>query len=386
MKIRRSREGDEEQTLQFLNSVFPNWGDDHKFRWKFKEVEGALGRKAIAWVVEDAGKIVGHLAFIPMDLRVGNQVLPVCQLVDGAVSPLYRGRGIYTSLVREVRLDAERNGNAATFSMPRVIGSAYRGFRTICSIARMFKILSLKNAVNTVQLHPAAEEIFTIRNESLTTEFYSIPKRQAIFALMDLFRVALGSIISCCLRPASLGKPVHESKVIEVNALGTKLEASWTKLSSNYKSAFERNGKYLKWRYSRPKVEYEAYFVERSSDVAGYVIIGVEELNMGIGKIALGGLKIGYIMDLVAERDLMIPLLLRAEEELKKRKVCLVNCWTIEDTPLFKTLRSMRYNQIPKELAKVTVVANVNASQLESAISSENAKAMLISLGDTDHV
>ena len=120
--------------------------------------------------------------------------------------------------------------------------------------------------------------------------------------------------------------------------------------------------------------------------MAGYVIIGVEELNMGIGKITLGGLKIGYIMDLVAARDLMIPLLLRAEEELKKRKVCLVNCWTIEDTPLFKTLRSMRYNQIPKELAKVTVVANVHTSQLESAISSENAKAMLISLGDTDHV
>jgi predicted N-acetyltransferase YhbS len=390
VKIRRSREGDEEQTLQFLNSVFPNWGDDRKLRWKFKEVEGALGRKAIAWVVEDAGKIVGHLAFIPRDLRVGNQVLPVCQLVDGALSPLYRGRGVYTSLVREVLLDAERNGNAATFGFAN--RPAYRnyarhgGFRTICSIAKMFKLLSLKNAVSSVRLRLTAGRLATAGNDSLPNDLRSIPKQRAILTMLDLLGVLTRVLFSSCSRSASGVKALIESRTIETNDLGTKLDLSWTRLPSDYRFAFERNSKYLKRQYSQPEVKYKAYVIEKSGYVAGYVIIARKEKSISIGRIRLDGLKIGYIMDLVAEKGLIIPLLLRAEQELKKQKVCLVNCWTNEDTLWFNVLQNMRYYQIPKELGKVIVVAQVHASSLETVISSENRKDIQISLGDTDHV
>jgi predicted N-acetyltransferase YhbS len=390
VKIRRFREGDEERTLHFLNSVFPNWGDYHKFRWKFKEVEGALGRKAIAWVVESADEIVGHLAFIPMELRVRNQVFPVCQLVDGALNPSYRGRGVYTSLVREVLLDAERNGNAATFGFAN--RPAYRnyarhgGFRTICAIAKMLKLLSLKNAVSTVQLRLTVGRLATAGNDSLPNDLRSIPKRRAILTLLDLLGVVARALFSCCSRSASEVKTLNESKDIEIIALGTRLDLSWARLSSDYLFAFERNSKYLEWQYSQPEVNYKACVVERSGYVAGYVIIAWKEKSIDIGRIRLDGLKIGYIMDLVAEKGLMIPLLLRAEQELKKQKVCLVNCWTNEDTLWFNVLQNMRYCQIPKELGKVTVVAQVHDSSLETVISSENRKDMLISLGDTDHV
>jgi predicted N-acetyltransferase YhbS len=390
VKIRRFREGDEEKTLQFLNSVFPNWGDDRKWHWKFEEVEKALERKAIVWVVEDDGEIVGHLAYVPMALRVANQVFPVCQLIDGVMSSMYRGRGVYTSLVREVLLDAERNGNAATFGFAN--RPAYHnyvrhgGFRKLCDVARMFKILSVKNAMSTVRLHPTPGRMPTAKNDSLMRDFYSIPRRQVILTLLDLFRVGLGSTISSCLRPASRVKPVPGVRAVEPNDLGKQLNASWIKFSSDYQFAFERDDKYLKWRYSQPGAEYRAYVAEKSGCVTGYVVIAVEERNMSIGRITLDGLKIGYIMDLVAEKDLVVPLLSIAEEELKKQKVCLANCWTIEDTLLFNTLRSMRYYQIPRELAKVTVVAKIHASHLEGVISSENSKRMLMSLGDTDHV
>jgi nitrogen fixation protein len=325
-----------------------------------------------------------------MGLRVANQVFPVCQLVDGAMSSMYRGRGVYTSLVREILLDAERNGNAATFGFanrPAYHNYArHGGFLKLCDVARMFKILSLKNAMSTVRLHPTTGRMLTVRNDSLTRDLYSIPRRQAILTLLDLFRVVLGSIISCCLRPARRVKPVPGVRAVEPNTLGKQLNASWIKLSNDYQFAFERDDKYLKWRYSQPGAEYRAYVAEKSGYVTGYVVIALEERSMSIGKITLDGLKIGYIMDLVAEKDLIAPLLSIAEEELKKQKVCLANCWTIKATLLFNTLRSMRYYQIPRELAKVTMVAKVHASHLKSLISSENSNRMLMSLCDTDHV
>lgn len=389
--IRRLCEDDKERALQFLKSVFGGWQNIQQWDWKFKEVENRLGREASNWVVEDAGKIVGHLAFVPMELRVGSNILPVCQLVDGALSREYRHSGVYTNLVQQVLLDAKEKGNLAAFGFANRpsyrVYARLRGFQTICEITKMFKILSLRNALQTLRISLSIGELKKNGNNSVVKGLFLILRRKAISTSIDLIRNTIASAITCILgskhysvtRVPTIGR-------VETSTLEERFCALWPKLSKNFAIAFERDAKYLRWRYINPAASYRIYAAERSGCLVGYVITASEEKRVDIGKVRFSGLKVGFIVDLVAEDDVMIPLLLRAEEELRKQKVCFVNCWTTENSFSHHTLQRIRYYKVPKEIGKITLVASINSPHLQTTVSSAQAKNVLITLGDSDLV
>lgn len=389
--IRRLRREDEEKVLQFLKTVFGGWRSIRQWDWKFKELENGPGREASNWVVEDTGKIVGHLAFIPMELRVGSKTLSVCQLVDGALSQKYRHSGVYTNLVRQVLLDAKEKGNLAAFGFANRpscrIYASLRDFQTVCEITKMFKISSLRNAIKTLRVSLSTGELRNDGSDSVVRDLFLVLRRKAILTSIDLARNAIASAITCVLgsRPNAVTWAPTVSSV-EASVLGEKFPASWIKLSKNFTIAFERNAKYLRWRYINPTASYRIYAAEKSGCLAGYVITASEERSVDLGKFRFSGLKVGFIVDLVAENEVIIPLLLRAEEELGKQKVCLVNCWTTENSFSHHIFRKMRYYKVPKEIGKIKLVANVNSPDLQTTISSAQAKDMLITLGDSDLV
>ena len=389
--IRRLREDDEGRTLQFLKSIFGGWRNVRQWDWKFKEIEKRLGREASNWVVEDNGKIVGHLAFIPMELRVGSNIFPVCQLVDGALSPKYRHSGVYTKLVQRVLLDAKKKGNLAAFGFANRpsyrIYASLRDFQTICEITKMFKILSLRNAMKTLRVSLSIGELKNNGNDSIVRDLFLILRKKAILTLIELIRNTTASAITCALgsKPYAVTQAPTMSGV-EASVLGEKFPASWLELSKNFMIAFERNSKYLKWRYINPAASYKIYAAERSGRLVGYVITTFEEKSMEIGGARLSGLKVGYIVDLVAENEVIIPLLLRAEEELRKQQVCFVNCWTTENSFSHDIFRKMRYYKVPKEIGKITLVVNFNSPHLQTTISLAQSKDILITLGDSDLV
>jgi predicted N-acetyltransferase YhbS len=389
--IRKLDENDKKRTFRFLKSVFGGWRALCQWDWKFEEVEEHLGRKAANWVVEDAGKIVGHLAFVPMELRVGDSILPACQLVDGALDKKYRHSGVYTNLVRQVLLDAKEKGNLAAFGFAnrpsyRVYASL-RDFQTICEITKMFKILSLRNALLTLRISLSIGELKKNGNDSVVKDLFLILGRKAISTSIDLVRNTIASAITCILgskrysvtRVPTIGR-------VETSALEERFRTLWPKLSKNFAITFERDAKYLRWRYINPAASYRIYAAERSGCLAGYVITASEEVSVNIGKARFSGLKVGFIVDLVAEDDVMIPLLLRAEEELRKQKVCFVNCWTTENSFSHHTLQRTRYYKVPKEIGKITLVASINSPHLQTTLSSTQAKDVLITLGDSDLV
>lgn len=388
--VRRFREGDEDNVLHFLKSVFGGWRSRRQWSWKFREAEEAQHRKAIIWIMEYQDKIIGHLAAIPMELRVGSEVFPVCQLVDGALSPEYRHKGLYKNLFQEVLEDAVKSGYAVTFGFPNRF--FYRlcerqgGFQNICQVAKMFKVLSIKNAISTLQISLLTGNFVDSGGDSMFRDFLLTQRWKALSVLLDLFRKAVASTVSSYLGSKQKTDKISESKPIETKALGTEFDRSWGKLSREYRFSFERDRKYLNWRYSNPEAHYQAYVVTRGGHVAGYVVIACEEGGLSLGKLKVGGLKIGYIVDLVAEKDLKLQLLSIAEEELKKNKVCLENCWTTEGSVFFRMLRAQQYYQLPDELYKVVFVANLHASHLRDSISPEYSEDILLSLGDSDLV
>jgi predicted N-acetyltransferase YhbS len=388
--VRRFREGDEEKVLHFLKSVFGGWRSRRQWSWKFREAEEAQHRKAIIWIMEDQGKIIGHLAAIPMELRIGSEVFPVCQLVDGALSPEYRHKGLYKNLFQGVLEDAVKSGYVVTFGFPNRffhrLCERQGGFQNICQVSKMFKVLSIKNALSTLQISLLTGNLVNSGGDSMFRDFLLTQRWKALSILLDLFRKAVASTVSSCLGSKQKTDKILESKPIEAKALGTEFDSSWGRFSQEYRFSFERDRKYLNWRYSNPEAQYQAYIVTRREHVAGYVVIACEEGGISLGKLKLGGLKIGYIVDLVAEKDLKLQLLSIAEEELKKNQVCLENCWTTEGSVFFRTLRAQQYYQLPDELYKVVFVANVHALHLGASISPEYSEDILLSLGDSDLV
>lgn len=387
--IRRFRERDKQKVLQFLKSVFAGWRTTRQWSWKFEKVEDALGRRAAIWVVEDAGEIVGHLAFIPMKLRVGNEVFPVCQLVDGALSPKYRHGGVYAALVRTVLQDAEKEGNSATFGFANRpshrVYSNIGSLQTICTVAKMFKVLSLGNLMRTMHVHLTTGGPEPSGNDSLIRDLFPTLRKQAVPTLLGLFRNVMASIVS---GPSWVGYIERSAFAIRTANIGdlAGFEGMWYRLSRNYRYTFERDGNYLKWRYSDPEAEYKVYTADRSGDLVGYVSIACEEKVVSFGKIRFDGMKIGYVMDLIAEEEAMIPLLLMAEKALKEQGACLVSCWTTENSPLHGLFRKMRYYRLPKEIRKISFIADFHASRLEATISSKQTSDVLIALGDADLV
>jgi len=389
--IRKLNENDKKKTFQFLKSVFGGWSTLRQWDWKFEEVEELLGRKTANWVVEDPGKIVGHLAFIPMELRIGSKTFQVCQLVDGALDPQYGHSGVYTNLVQQVLLDAKEKGNLAAFGFANRpsyrIYASLRGFQTICEITRMFKILSLKNARKTLRVSLSTAELGRSGNDSVVRDLFLILRKKAISTLIALIRSTTALVITCSLGSKSNAVTWAPTiKSVGLSVLGEKLPASWLNLSKNFIVAFERNSKYLKWRYVNPAASYKIFAAERSGCLAGYVITASEEISIDIGKLRFSGLKVGYIVDLIAENEVMIPLLLKAEEELRRQRVCFVNCWTIENSLFHYVFRKMRYYRVPREIGKITLVASFNSSDLQTTFSSTQAKDILITLGDSDLV
>lgn len=388
--IRRFREGEEEKTIQFLKTVFGGWFSLRQWKWKFRDVEKVQGRKSIIWVMEVENKIVGHLAAIPMKLRVGSEVFPACQLVDGASSPDYRHKGLYKNLFDGLLNDAVEEGFAVTLGFPNKffhrVCERQGSFETICQIKKMFKVISARNALNTLRVQSLSENSEDTGENSLLRELLVSPKRKTFSILLDLTRKILTSMVASAFSSQNTQDKIQLQE-IDPKTLGAEAEVVWAKSSRNYKFACERDQRFLNWRYSKPGAEYRAFVVRKGNAHCAYVVIGLEQKSLTIGKLRLWGLKAGYIVDLVAEKDLISPLISTAEKELSKEGACFVECWTTdEESPSFKALRARRYSRLPNEMYKVYFVAKVDEPKLKASISAEYSSEILLSLGDSDIV
>lgn len=246
-------------------------------------------------------------------------------------------------------------------------------------------MLSLNNALNTLRIQPSFANSAETAQDSSLKEFLAVQRGKAFFIFLDVVRKILASTVTSIFGFKNQADKT-ELKEIEPENLGTEFDALWVKFSKDYKFAFERDQEFLNWRYNNPEAEYRAYIVTREKKVVGYVVISLEEKSVTVGRLRFSGLKIGYIVDLVAEKALVVPLISAAEDELKKQGAFIAECWAADGSFSFETLRTGRYCQLPDEMYKVYFVASVHAPQLKASISPEYSKEILLSPGDSDIV
>ena len=97
VQIKQFESSDMEPLLSFLRVAFPgepNKSDASFWKWRFFENPYICQDNIPLWVVKAGDKIVGQVASIPVELKVGAEVKRALWLVDYLLLPEYRPGGL----------------------------------------------------------------------------------------------------------------------------------------------------------------------------------------------------------------------------------------------------------------------------------------------------
>lgn len=118
MICRRSRPEDKAAVISLLRASHEGWhGEQNANFWRWKFERNPHGQARI-YVSDDGARIAGCYVLNPVLLRVGEATIRSAQAVDAAVSPDYRGRGVFTDLVQTAVKDAAEAGIRLIFTFP----------------------------------------------------------------------------------------------------------------------------------------------------------------------------------------------------------------------------------------------------------------------------
>jgi GNAT superfamily N-acetyltransferase len=281
-RVRPYRVGDESEILGLCEKIFGSTLALKKWRWR--NLENPAG-EAVVFVAEkkDDSSLIGHLAAIPTDLKVGNFSRKGFFLVDSAIDPSYRGKGIAAVLVCRVSQDLGEKDGGLGFGLPNE--QAY-----------------------SPTLKAGAIDLFTM---SLFLKVLDWPKVLRAKLRSAFLADAIGGLIQSFRRRRQLGdeKGFAIEEIVSFNEQANEL---WQRIAPRFAVSAIRRAPALNWRYFEcPNSAYRALAVSRNGQWQGYVVIRLLEK---------WGLRLGTLVDLFFDPDCATAgelLIDRAEAKLR---------------------------------------------------------------------
>lgn len=353
------REGDETGILSLLNLVFP----DAQFnieRWLWEYKNNPFGHLEV--VAEYNGQIVGHMGFVPVDMKIGDTVVKGSQAVDLAVHPNFRRQGMFLKLGRTLAKKAAEEGMPFTYGVPNetaYYGHLKYGWFDVCMIP---VLISLSNRYNLIK-----RKI----KETRKWDFSALSKgmwmwgHNLLFSILKYDRFEISA--------------VENVKINEISSFDERVDVFWKNVSNDYGIITVRDRKYLNWRYfERPNTDYKAFLAEKDGSIEGYMILCTRTFNHE---------KEGYVVDVLASSEDIFKYLIRvAIEYFKKEKVAHTRCFMLNGHFGYKILKQSGFTRdyISHEWGwRLRLIARINSKQLWGSYISA-AKKWYITIGDTD--
>ena len=124
--------------IEGLNESLYDRYDRERFQWKFRDNPSTLGFNSIVVAVDDeSGRPVGFNSFLPLEIRIGENIVPIVQGCDGYVQKEHRRRGIFSETIKFMDKNLSGDGpvHLMGFNFAGSTAAAVKaGSTTVCDI------------------------------------------------------------------------------------------------------------------------------------------------------------------------------------------------------------------------------------------------------------
>jgi hypothetical protein len=315
------RDGDEKDFRRILSLRKIVFGEmekdklDEKF-WKWEFEEGPDGR-AFTYVVEDGGKVIGHLADLPKQFSLNGEVVSGTFHLELMVHPDYWRRGVFYEMEQYSHQQVKKRN---------------RLLMTACVI-RKETIEGLKKVGwKTVSKLPVL--VYPIR-------FRGIVKRYIPFQPLSLLFGGAARVFYLLLFGLKKKKETEEVEIERVVELDDPFDRFWQKANSLSPVMGVRDRSFLKWRYfQHPTWNYTVYRGRKNGETTGYIVLR---------KVDLLSFNSSAIVDLLALDEVTLKLLVEKGIEHSLREGAdLLGFMLPQGHLYYKIMRDMGFLPSPK--------------------------------------
>jgi hypothetical protein len=252
---RRFSLSDVNGVVQLLNLAFKPTQPftEEWWTWKYqKNPSGFWGEKGDIWVAESGGKIVGHCAIIPCNVKIGNETIVAGQALDTAVHPEYQRIGIFNTLARKLYNDV-RGRYSFLFGYPN--DAIYPGWLKLGWTAYpVDELLKFNNYVRPIK--SMVSNPFSALTGLVFLKTLNVAKR--VSSVRNLHRTLEGDDV-----------------IMErIDRFGDEFDTFWKAKRNDEAVIIERTVPYLNWRFASPFGDYQIWVGRSKRDrrVLGYSV------------------------------------------------------------------------------------------------------------------
>jgi GNAT superfamily N-acetyltransferase len=360
--VRIYKEGDERGILELMKLSGIERTDEHWF-WEYKN--NPFGH--LIGVAEHNGQIVGHMALIPIYMKIGEEAIIGSQAVDLVVHPKFRRQGMFLAIGKMLTKEAGKEGIDITYGFPNEpahSGHLKYGWFDVCKVPLLVKPINMNKMVNFLDRY----KMIRFLNR------YKISRN--IIKLILTIILATISFFSRIFNRIEDNDNLRNVEIRTIESFDDRIDDFWKKVSRNYTMIVIRDKKYLNWRYfEKPNVKYTVLLAEKNERILGYIVLRSRNEKK---------LRLGYIVDLFASSDKKViiqALVLKAIKHFREQNVDIIICMMLKNSPFYRILRyngfiSVRSNKF---------IARVNSSE-RSETSFKDQTKWYITMGDSDHI
>jgi GNAT superfamily N-acetyltransferase len=248
--IKQFELSEKDALLSFLRIAYPDdprQSDTRFWEWHYLESPYVTPDNMPIWIAKDGEEVVGQMAAIPVELKIGEVQRRAIWILDFVVRPDYRRRGLGKRLVLAAEEFCPVRLGIATDAQhsPAILKSL--GWAMLGKIPRYNRLLFPGNAIREISRFK--------------------PLRQLV------------NIVYAPLRPRLTGRSSSRSATLQVvEQFDSSFDALWRESSAQWPCVVVRDSGMLRWQFSQqPGKKFEALGLYEKERLVGYVVLFVRK-------------------------------------------------------------------------------------------------------------